>query len=100
MRPSYLVAAAVCVMPMAGCATATLNADKSFVATQASFLTLQQVALAGIKSGTITGATKNRVIDLIVEGQRYENLAYQTRSLAALAGLTSVINRLTAEGVR
>jgi len=101
-----LALALFCAAPLAttGCVTPTagnvqLRADQAFLTAQIAFKSLQQIALAGVKSGAISGATKARVIALVNEGQRYENEAYATRSATSLAGLTGTVKALSDLGI-
>lgn len=101
MRRFALPVLLALAVPLAGCVTpgtVQLDAHKALVTAQISFKTVQQIALAGIRSGTITGATKERVISLIVEGQKYENAAY-AGDVAAVRNLTSIVAALQALGI-
>lgn len=106
MRKFILAFAFASAAPMAvgGCATLTagnvqLRTDQAFLSAQVAFRSLQQIATAGIKSGAITGARKNQIIDLIVKGQEYENIAYQTRSSANISALAGTVQALTNLGI-
>lgn len=107
MLNAHLALALLCAAPLAattGCTTLTagnvqLRTDQAFLTAQIAFKTMQQIALAGVKSGAISGAMKTRVIALVNEGQRYENEAYATRSAASLAGLAGTVKALSDLGI-
>lgn len=101
-----LFAVALCAAPIGLTGCATLNAqtvqlrtDQAFLTAQVAFKSLQQIVLAGVQSGALTGATKAKAIALINEGQRYENQAYAARDAASITGLISTIKALSDLGI-
>lgn len=92
---------------LSGCAaigaisgSVTLSADKAIVVTQTAFVTVQNVALTMIHNGQLTGANKNKVIDLLDKGADLETKIHDTRDSASIADLASVIADLADLGVK
>lgn len=82
-----------------------LDADKALVVAQTALLSAQQTALAGIRSGAITGERKNRIIDLLADAKQYETTAYDALSTGKsdggdVAALYAVLAQLSALGVK
>jgi hypothetical protein len=100
MRKIILAAA----LALSACATTNkvqLDTDKAIILGETSFIAMKQVALAGIQSGAISGATKNRVIDLVDQGQGYENAIVAGNNVAGnIAALSAVIAQLGQLGVK
>lgn len=91
-------------MALSACTTTNsvqLDADKAIILGETSFIAVKQVAIAGIQSGAITGATKDHVIALVDQGQVYENDIVAGNNIAGnIASLSSVIAELGQLGVK
>lgn len=94
-----LAGAAALLSPLAGCASGSsvkLDVDRAFVVAELGFQSVQQTALAGVRSGTITGAEKERVIGLVEQAQQAEDSAIAARRLADTAAEAAALSRLAA----
>lgn len=108
MRKFFLpLMLAIAPVSLSGCAgsgaisgTVTISTDKAIVVTQTAFVTAQNVALTMIHNGQITGANKNKVIDLLDKGADLETKIHDTRDSAAIKALAGVISDLSALGVK
>lgn len=100
MRKIFLPLALLIAAPtVSACSTVqsgqvVIATDKAYVTAQAAFVSFQQAAIAGIKSGVIKGATKAKVIDLVDRGQVIENRLYATRNAADVIALTGIVSDL------
>jgi hypothetical protein len=96
---------ALLVAPLPACTAldanhVTLTIDAGYASTEAAFVAFQNAAIAGIRNGTITGATKARVLDLLAQGQTINNRLYATRSAADIVLLSGIVSQLTALGIK
>lgn len=89
-------------LALAGCAgSVELKVDQGVVVTEMAFKTAQQLALAGIQSGVIAGATKDQVIALNDKGQAIEDQIVAGRDVALnVAALAAVVQQLSQLGVK
>jgi hypothetical protein len=91
-----LVAGAL-FLSLPGCASTSavrLDVDRAFVVAELGFQSAQETALAGVQSGAVTGDARARTIDLIEQGQRYEDDAVAARHLANYAGEAAALTKL------
>jgi hypothetical protein len=97
-------------LALSACASTTgtvaLDADKAFLTADVAFKSAQQVVLAGIQSGTITGDTKAQVIAIMDKGAVAETAGFTAEQAAnsvdeatAVTSLTTLLAQLSALGV-
>lgn len=100
MRRLIILALLAAPLPACTANRVVLSVDAGYASSETAFVAMQNAAIAGIRSGAISGATKARVIDLLNQGQVINDRLYATRSAADIVLLTGIVTQLTALGIK